>query len=446
MTLSLSRCLDGVADQADAVPGSARLQRALTLAETRLAGATADLETPTVEKARGPLRRLVMAADALDAGADLLGTHTRSDLVGRRVDQSTWAPVLRSQPFAEALTAEVMHWSDRIAAMCAVVLRTGVLAGNRTSFRVQAARGYLTTAKTIVAADLRADPPWELLYAIPLAIPPARIPLTRDEPSARLCEGVEISAARLKALAFAGLDQADSAGEISAPAWRRAAHFAAITADIGRRAAEAAMDDADGSSLRVAAVALGAVCDAWRQATGVWDVITTDTRSPVSPATTDAEDLMLRLGRLVYGNPEWKPGRAAGSPDVRGPFTQVLSAVHTVTDALESMAGTDLGMIRRFGHQGRFYIPRRFLDVNYPESREYLRAPIARVHLAVEAYQVAVLESGRAAQVLDELVLRSDAPGKALAMAGKAANRDTSAIADVNPEQIAKRLQYLDRP
>ena len=82
--------------------------------------------------------------------------------------------------------------------------------------------------------------------------------------------------------------------------------------------------------------AFGGACSAWRQAAGLWQMITSDTRSPLSAATRETDDLVLRMGRLVFQNREWTPARDQMAP-LRAPASlapgsdgliAVLGAVH----------------------------------------------------------------------------------------------------------------------
>src|SRR5215472_4161775 len=49
---------------------------------------------------------------------------------------------------------------------------------------------------------------------------------------------------------------------------------------------------------------------AWSQADRAWDAVITETRMLATLAMTDASDLLLRMGRLVWDDPKWTPTRS----------------------------------------------------------------------------------------------------------------------------------------
>jgi hypothetical protein len=164
-------------------------------------------------------------------------------------------------------------------------------------------------------------------------------------------------------------------------------------------------------------LSLDAACESWRLATGLWQVPVTDTNSPQSSAATEAHDLTQRLERLV--NTEAGDNRN---------YTQVLSAIHRATDAIARMAGADLHVIRCFGQAHRFYTLARIRASKHAQSRGYVLASDRQVRLLTDAYQLASRDTSRAADILDELVLRRDAPSKPPAITRKALLHDQADI------------------
>jgi hypothetical protein len=422
-TRSLTRLLDHTE------PGHAsitRLHRALATAAGEMAQADAILTGP-LNKAPSPrLRALTKAADGLAAAADLIATHTTTDTTGRRVDHSAWAQIMHTQSFTEALTAEASHWADHISTMCTGLARKPALSRSAAATCLaSAAESLRIVVNAVVAAtaDLREDV-CHILYTIPATTLPARRPPTESESVADLCEGIAISAARLKAAAFTMPTEADWSEHISAPAWRRATRLAASISELAFQALQAAANEQH-PGLRVASDALGAASEGWRQAACAWQSTVTDTGSPESATTVEAEDLMLRLGRLVTTKPAWTPARQTWpsadipDPDDEHQFTQILGPIHHAIDALTTMAAADLQTITRFACTQRFYTPARLLDPARRQSREYVATSAQQIGLLTNRYQRVVSESTRAADVLDELALRYNASSKPLALARK---------------------------
>jgi hypothetical protein len=454
---ALGRCFDGAPlGNGQAEPIVVELRRAMATARSHLEVAEANLGVLTDTRPTPRLRVLANAADVLTAGADLIDTHTSSDVAGQRVDRSDWAPVLRSGPLRGALVAEAAHWAEQLAPMCAGLSGRPALRDRHASICLTAAARCLSDAAamaTALGSEDREDW-WKLLAGIPVAAAPPRREPVPGESVDELCDGITGSADRLRVLAFTMPDRAGWGPDISAPAWRRAAQFAMSTSRVIRFAVEGAAGDGD-ASWQVADLALSAAYDAWQQATGVWQVMATDTTTPVSAVTIEAEDLLLRTCRLVFQDPDWTtsrkprlPSRVLSGAADQQRFGQVLSALHQAADALARLATADLALIDTFGCKQRFYIPNAILDDRSVRLTTYLAtylaAPPDRVALVVDAYRVVVTESVRAAQVLDELVLRHGAPSTPLALARKAVPR-LGATADLDPAVVANRLQFLDR-
>ena len=59
------------------------------------------------------------------------------------------------------------------------------------------------------------------------------------------------------------------------------------------------------TQLRDAADFMVAMRAAWHQVDRMWDVMITENRMLPTQAMTDASDLVLRMGRLVWDDPHW---------------------------------------------------------------------------------------------------------------------------------------------
>jgi hypothetical protein len=108
---------------------------------------------------------------------------------------------------------------------------------------------------------------------------------------------------------------------------------------------------------------------AWHQVDRAWDTMITESRMLPTQAMTDASDLVLRMGRLVWDDPHWTPARSRRAPH-RDPaalapgastVVTVIAAVHQLADALARVAKADLDAVETADHAGRLYVPTRSL-------------------------------------------------------------------------------------
>lgn len=96
-----------------------------------------------------------------------------------------------------------------------------------------------------------------------------------------------------------------------------------------------------------------------------------------------AADLVVRLGRLAFGDPGWTPS-SSRKPRPRAPGTlaadsllAVLGAVHEAADAITRVACADLAAIDAVGHAGRLYMEAKTFGEVRTEYR-YIPAPADR--------------------------------------------------------------------
>ena len=168
---------------------------------------------------------------------------------------------------------------------------------------------------------------------------------------------------------------------------------------------------------------------AWQQAGLRWNTVITERRLLATPAMSEASDLLLRMGRLVWDNPQWTPARAGRGPRrdpaalAPGPdaFTAVVSAVHHAADALARVAVTDTATVQAAAQAGRLFVPTRLLPVRFDIPHPYAPALTETVLELRDAYQDAAEASTRAAQYLDELAIEVAAPSRTLGLARAAA-------------------------
>ena len=196
-------------------------------------------------------RHLADAAAELAAGRDLLYTHVTSGPDGLTQDRSEWAPVVTSLPVARALAAEIAAWSARLAQF------TGWLTGPATpqlSRRLARQFSAVSPQEEIISASqwLRAASTAlrpasgtesgkaadaELLHAIPAAFPPPRQPPgAAAESIAGLCDGITVSAFRLRAAVHRGRNRGSQTPEFTSGGLQWMAQAAAITSQLSELA------------------------------------------------------------------------------------------------------------------------------------------------------------------------------------------------------------------
>jgi hypothetical protein len=172
---------------------------------------------------------------------------------------------------------------------------------------------------------------------------------------------------------------------------------------------------------------------AWQRVDLMWNTIITEQRLLPTLAMSEAGDLLLRMGRLVWDNPQWTPARAhrgpRRSPAALAPgetaFTAVLSAAHQAADALARVAVTDITTVQAAARAGRLYMPTRSLPEGYDVPRPFAPALVDTVLDLQDAYHSAAEASTQAARELDEIAIAVAAPSKALALARAAAVAQT---------------------
>ena len=480
LVTAMTRYLDGttVHGELEAATGpaasswereAAGLLNALRLADDRIRAASAQLGEPDPRRAGPHVRQLAAAADAMAAGADLLGTHTATGPDGQYTERSDCARLLTCQPVVMAVTAQVAQWSGRAASWTAWLAQV-TRAPAAVRAELAAASAWLWAgedcARHAAAADSHALARSELLRGFRVAFPPERIPPHGGEHDTELAAGITISAERLRMIAFAAPRQASWSPGNASPAWLRTARAIAVISDLAERTLRALAGRS--AQLSGPPVHVGALDDAasafrdaritWEEVTTLWRAMSTDSQMPLSAATTETGDLVLRMGRLVFDNPQWTPAFSQRAP-LRSPaslapdhaaFTAALSAVHQSADAAVCQASADLDAITAAHKAERLYMPNRILgDGRYPRSRRYVSAPRDRVWFLQQAYRAAIKASLRAARALDGPALEAGAPSKILALRRAAVTTDSDPPAraeGMDASALARRVSYFTRP
>ena len=402
--------------------------------------------------APGEVRHLAAAATELTAGRDLMHSHRATDPAGLTRSRSEWAPVLTSLPVLRALANEIGRWSRQLAPFAALLASSGTWHGPQgrcgrevslnSRFEFISASQWLGAAGAAVRAALDIDPvrtsDTELLYAVPAAMMLQRQrPRPVPESVAELCDGIAVSASRLRGAMRDGGQRARWSPSVTSGGWQWMAQAAAVTCHLSElalrslvtRASELADVPVSGSQLDEAANFMTGMHTAWQHVDRLWDGMVTEYRLLPTPAMTDASDLVLRLGRLVWDNPRWMPAHAQRAPRrppaVLAPgaadFKAVIAAAHQAIDAVALIAKADGQAVESAAAAGRLYVPTRSLPGEYDVPRPFAPAPVTRCRVLHEAYGVALDATIMASRALDELSLAAGTPSKVLALARAAA-------------------------
>ncbi|HEV3380011.1 MAG TPA: hypothetical protein VG142_03355 [Trebonia sp.] len=290
------------------------------------------------------------------------------------------------------------------------------------------------------------------------------MPLTEGESDEELCAGIVVGAARLRAAAFAASRLRGESPALTGPSWKRAATAAAIISDISdqmtallaERSVALRQPPGAAESLHHAQSAFADASVSWLRSARIWGAISTDSQHASSPCAAEASGLALRLGRLLYCDPAWVPGRRQAAPRDLGRLApgptawgRVLGAVHEAADALARMAKADAGGIRAVRQQDRLYIDSQFLtDDN--ALRRFQRAPGDRVHLLNNAYYLCGDASLRAATALYKLAMDIGTASRGLAFRRTGLSASEAIPAETGYElanaAFAARMEYFARP
>lgn len=393
-------------------------------------------------------RHLADAGTRLAAGRDLLRTHIMLGPDGLARELSEWASVVTSLSVMRGLGNEMAVWSAQLAPF---TVRLAGLAPHRISrgridqsFALSSreelanASQWLRAAGAALRPALNADAvrpaDTELLRSISAAFPPRQLPMgPATESIVALCHGITVSASRLRVAAYRGRDRTSWAPDVASGGWQWMAQGAAITCHLSELALRSLAARTEKLTelpvtpvqLHRAADAMTGMREAWQRVDLVWNTVITEHRLLSTPAMSEASDLLLRMGRLVWDNPQWTPARAHGgrrrtpaalAPRV-GVFTAVVSAVHQAADALARVAVTDITTVEAAARNGRLYVPTRSLPAGYDVPRAFAPALIGNVLEVRDAYLAAAEASVQAARELDEIAIALPAPSKALALA-----------------------------
>ncbi|MEV5830460.1 hypothetical protein AB0L25_33330 [Spirillospora sp. NPDC052242] len=401
------------------VRGAAR-RSALLLREAQSAlGAPAATEMPITELA-GRLRSVSVA---LGCGLDLLASHfpTAPDQ-----PSSDTAAVINATDTARLLMYDLAEYT----ATCAH------LSQQAASPSAKAAGPLLRAA---VISRVFGGHSRELASVIPFRTTPERTPPRSGEGFAELLNGIHASVQRLK----------NPQAPICVATWRYLATAAAVTSDITHkltlslaRRLEELQEDNPRAMFIETAMAANRTRWKWRLVVKHWNRLPGYFGPPESPISTDASDLIVRLGRLIYSDPDWRPSprstylirpldelarTPAQAAEVAVASLQALDACNSIAHHRRA-ASRDAAVIIAIEKE----------NLNHPRYPDVPKWHNRAIRL-FNRYEVAESEGRNAANLLRNAI-QSIRTNQETATAHPMAERQTAAPLDAFPTSIAKHL------
>ncbi|QFG22856.1 hypothetical protein [Actinomadura sp. WMMB 499] len=270
------------------VRGAARRTATLLHQAVDTLGTPSDIDAPTSDLTEG----LRAVSIALGCGLDLLASHVPSTQ-GR--SHSASAEVIGATDTARSL---LHHLSEYTATAAHLTQLT-------TAPAQQAAVPLLRAAVLARVIGQANDAP---ITAVPFHHTPERIPPRPGEGIDELLEGISATAQRLE----------NFESPVSVPTWRYLATAAAITCDINHKLAlsltrrlKELQEHEPASAFEQATSAARRTSTKWRIVAKHWNKLPGHYGHPTEAPATDASDLIIRLGRLVYADPDWRPSPRA---------------------------------------------------------------------------------------------------------------------------------------
>src|ERR1035441_3426828 len=244
----------------------------------------------------GPVAAHPSAAAAfLSAGRDLLHTHFATEAEGAQVDHSEWAPIVRSEASTRAVLEEVARWLGKLT-----------LLGDALSIAC-AVSDISPAPENLNWADAR---PWLLSAG---------------------------AATRLRAIAARTAGQAAWSPAATTDSWKWTATAAAIISHLSEhmlrslagRAGQWQWPPGTGPQLHATVEASAEACTQWQEVVIAWGDLCTESRGLTAPGITDTSDLVLRVGRLAFTDPDWTPSQARRTAPLRDPADLAPDAART---------------------------------------------------------------------------------------------------------------------
>lgn len=301
-----------------AVPREESVRRAAHRSATLIAQAQTLLGAPPSADPTGPRLAWTLrsTSQTLGCSLDLLASHLTVTDPYANLPVRGEAAVIAATDSARAL----LHKLSRYTAVTGhLTLATGP-EGRQA--------GTLLLAAALLEG-LHGDATPTPISAIPLRLNRDRIPPAPDESLTAALHGLAITTERLRSA-----NPTSSVGTS-----RYLAMAAAISSEIlellhrqlGQRLHELNMDEPAIALTTTNARTLRTVRARWHGITRYWVLLAPQRGTPTTALATDASDLVIRLGRLLYSDPAWQPGprssRQVHPPDRLAPTIESLSRI-----------------------------------------------------------------------------------------------------------------------
>ncbi|WP_106398949.1 hypothetical protein [Actinocorallia populi] len=341
-------------------------------------------------------RSLFMARQALGCGLDLLSAHFEVGERGLR-PATAQSEVISSPSSKEWLLTAVDGYAGQLLRIAEKAGRTDAVAKLSEAVRHARFRGSPEDQglRAMTMPEPRVAPEVDVEGLEPL---PTRVPLRGSEGRERALTGMRVNVQWLEA---SGVPQ-------SARTWRSLATSTLMTSEISgqtlrllmARCRQLDLPEAT-AALTEAEMTVGMLTDKWTEITAMWREVSCDRRSQLDQMMIDAGELVVRFGRLVYADREWKPSVNAVTklvrPQVLAPEAvdvhMIARAVVDVIKAPAAVASSALIGLERGGPAGLTQQGETQMGLRHERLRGgYLQARNA----AAEARQAL----GRATQVL----------------------------------------------
>ncbi|GAA2614162.1 hypothetical protein SMC26_24070 [Actinomadura fulvescens] len=304
LTRVLGRCADQVAAgfgvphaEGTDVKNSARQTSRL------LSEALQQLEAPEQADVEGSdmALNLKVAALSLGCGLDLLSSHLPPS---HHDNASSHTNATTSENAGVISAADTARWllfttGQHASTAGRVVMRTGDPTSRRAG---------MSLIKASLVAHMAGQKEAAPINALTLNRLPERSRPATGESLNETVRGIAISAQRLRTTGAAE----------AVTTWRYLAHSAAFAYEVGTlltvRLAQRLKDFDDlpaALALHQSRTSLSDLSRRWRTIARQWRSLSDTGGVPTSTLAVDASDLVLRLGRLTYDDPEWAPSRRA---------------------------------------------------------------------------------------------------------------------------------------
>ena len=275
------------------------------------------------------------------------------------------------------------------------------------------------------------------------------------------------AATRLRAIAARTAGQAAWSPAATTDSWKWTATAAAIISHLSEhmlrslagRAGQWQWPPDTGPQLHATAEASGEACTQWQEVVIAWGDLCTESRGLTAPGITDTSDLVLRVGRLAFTDPDWTPSQARRTAPLRDPAdlapdaahaAVLVSALHQATDALARVAAAALPDVSAAENAERLYVPTRTLPARYDILYPYWHAPPGAADAVLSAYQEAAHASAQAATALGAVAFSVNAPRTMLApqraVAGPAQSASAGRAAAAGPAEDTGTTRAVAAP